>query len=192
MKFLFVSFLFLVMLVSCKNNKGKDDAANADTTRFPLIDLLNNDVEDVVKTPYFLYQTTTDLGNKKLKDSTTITRDELKKIVEPILKTDITSKKGIKNFNETSFEDLSIKTISVIVKANNENEPVQNITALFDNQKSILKNATITLINNNKDTFCTKKIFWKVGKSINIATTQKLKDSIVKETIQFINWNDNK
>jgi hypothetical protein len=191
-KIIAIISIFTFFLVCCKNKNGKANADNLEDTiqRFPLIELLQNDADDVQKIPYFIYQITTNLHSKKKIDSTIINREQFKKIVAPILNADIRSDKAKKLYTESSFEDLALRTISVLVKANNGNTQPQSITANLDNVKSLLKNATITFNKQIGDTAITEKYFWKVGKSLTIATSKKINDSILQKTKKYINWNE--
>ncbi len=194
LKYFSIVISLMVVLLACKNNtKAANEIANtADTTqRFPIIELIQNDADDAINTPYFIYQKTTDLTTKKV-DSIALDRNraEFKKIIEPIIKINLNTKEAKENFKETSFHDLSTKSYSVVIASLKANSGLQSITALFNDETNKLRNALIVMESTNNDTVYTKKYFWKTGKSLSIATSVSYQNKIVKETSQFINWND--
>lgn len=184
--------VFLTIIASCKNkSENQQNVSNKDTTSFfPMTELLQNDVDDVIKTPYYLYQRNTDVLTKK-SDSAQLSRDEFKKIVAPIIAIDLHSKTEKEKYKESSFDDLSTGNISIIINAIEPNAAVKSITALLDNQTNKLKTIFITKEYSLGDSNFVKKYYWKTGKSINIVTTATVNKTIVKETTQFINWQDN-
>lgn len=185
------TIFILFFVLSCKSkNKGSAENDSDTVARFPIIELLQNDADDVEKIPYFLYSITSNAMNKKRLDSIVLTREQFKAILKPILTADIGSEKAKKLFTESSFHDLSLNSISVVVKANTNQTQLQSIAAILDDKKNKLKNATITFEFNNNDTLTRKRFYWKVGKSITIATSKRVKDSIVAENTQYINWNE--
>lgn len=184
--------ILLTIIASCKSKSEKQPtASNKDTTTFfPMTELLQNDADDVIKTPYYLYQRTTDVLTKKT-DSTQLPRDDFKKIIAPVLAIDLRSKAEKEKYKESSFDDLSTGNISIIINAIEPNTAVKSITALLDNQTNKLKTIFITKEYISGDSSFVKKYYWKTGKSINIVTTATVNNAIVKETTQFINWQDN-
>ncbi|MCX6208478.1 MAG: hypothetical protein NTZ59_02965 [Bacteroidetes bacterium] len=192
-RFFLISVVISVAIISCKN-KEKNTVVNTsskDTTSFfPVIELLQNDADDVIKTPYYLYQKSTDMLTKQVIDSTVISREIFKEIIKTIVSIDLHSKAQRESYIENSFQDLTTSSISVVINSKDTKTPVKSITTLLDNETNKLKNIYIILESENSDSLITTKYYWKAGKSLNITSTVSLNKKIVKETKQFINWND--
>ena len=191
----YILYILIVGLsiTSCKNKNKKNDskAAVSDTTNgFPAIDLLREDVDDVTKTPYYLYKKTTNVKTNKLIDSAALTRDEFKKIIEPITTIDVTSKAAKENFKEISFHDLSTKSYSIITTPLNENTEVKSITTLLNDETNKLKNIFIVIEKRDKDSTIRSQYFWKANKSLQITVATEYKRQTVKEIKYLISWND--
>ena len=139
----FILYILIVGLsiTSCKskNKKIESKAVVSDnTTGFPVIDLLREDVDNLMKTPYYLYKKSTNVKTNKLVDSVALDRNEFKKMIEPITTIDVTSKTAKENFKEISFHDLSTKSYSIITTPLNESNEIKSITTLLNDETNKL------------------------------------------------------
>ncbi len=188
-----VFIIILFFLSACKNNKANEikQSATTDSTQLlPVIDMLIVEVNDVVKTPYYLYKISQNENEKNKKDSISLNREEFKKIVEPLIQINLIDKKGSKNFTETIFLDLSTHSISIIhtpiLKSNN----IKSITTLLNDETKKLKSIYIVTDNTNRDTSITTNYFWKAEKSLTIAKIVTYKNKQILSQKNYINWND--
>lgn len=193
---MFKQFIYITVLVfciiSCKNGSNANPPLKAKDTlsNTPIIELLQNDVDDVLKTPYYLYIKTTNIEPTKSIDSIALSRDEFKKLVQPILQINLHTQAAKESYKEEAFQDFTTHSYSFVINAINNNTAVKNITALFNDETNRLKTCYITIENVTTDSTTTKKYFWKNNKSINIITETKYKNNSTKTFTQFINWND--
>jgi len=64
--------LLLIICISCKNNKVdvvspvKSAATKDSSANFPIMEMLREDADDVLKTPYLIYKITSIPAQKKL------------------------------------------------------------------------------------------------------------------------------
>ena len=186
--FIFIVFL-LVSTIACKNNSKEKPVAKTNTTDtvkvFPIVELLQNDADDVQKTPYYLYKITKRKGNKT-KDSVVISREEFAKIATPVLNIHLDKK----NFREDAFQDLNTQSFTIINTSINSNAELRSITALLNDETNKLKTAFIVFEKNYGDSTVKRNYYWKANKSLSVATSVRYKSGLVKEETQFINWND--
>jgi hypothetical protein len=186
-KIIFNFLIITTILGSCKSNKAPEkNITLKDTFQFaPIIELLNADADDVIKTPYFLYSVKQQNGVNK-KDSSVLSREQFSKIIQPITSISITTD----NFKEISFEDLSTQSISFITTAKDTSNKIKSITTLLNSETKKLKNIFVIMNFQQGDTIFRKQYFWKAGKSLTISTIKELpsKKEIVEK--EFINWND--
>jgi hypothetical protein len=189
--FYFVCFCF-VSLLSCKQNKKTIINATAtDTVKvFPVNDFILNDINDVEKTAYYIYQITT-AANKK-RDSSKLTVQEFKTTANAFLEKNI-NVYGLKNqYKESVFNDLSTNSYTIVYKTVNEQLPVKDVTILLDNGNNKLKRIFITCEFEKNDSTFTEKYYWKAGKSFQINKLITAKNKKATEEQKKVVWNDTK
>ena len=161
--------------------------ATTDTAKtFPIIELLQNDADDVQKTPYYLYKITSTGKDKKTKDSTVFSREDFAKTIAPLLAIKI----GKGQYKEVAFHDLTTKSYSIINTAIDESLEVKSITTLLNDETNKLKNIFIITEKKSSDSTIKTNYYWKATKSLTIVTTTQYKNGTTKEASQYINWND--
>ncbi len=189
-KLLIAITLVTTAIISCKN-KNKDNPAKtaaSDTTKaFPVIDLLTEDANDVQRIPYFLYKKTIVGKDKKQKDSVPVSREEFKKIVAPILQIQLAKDKYKEG---EAFHDLTTKSYAIITTAIDKTLEVERVSSLLNDETNKLKSVFILVEKNAGDSAVQINYYWKVGKSLSIATTTTYKNGQTKEKTELINWND--
>jgi hypothetical protein len=189
-KFFIVIILSTTFILSCKN-KDKNNAnkiAASDTAKaFPVIDLLTEDANDVQRIPYFLYKKTAIGKDKKQKDSVAVSREDLKKIVAPILQINLSKDKYKEG---EAFHDLTTKSYAIITTAIDKNLEVKSVQSLLSDETNKLKSVFILVEKNAGDSSVQINYYWKTGKSLSIATTTTYKNGQTKEKTELINWND--
>lgn len=192
-KFICVLFSIIVIGISCKNKQENKPSVNNtqsdSTTSFPIMELFREDANDAEKTPYFKYKITTQAGQKKRLDSVALTIDDFSKIIAPLMKIDVSSKTEKGKYKEIAFHDLSTKSYSVITTAIEKNTELKSMTALLNDETNKLKSIYFVTEKESADTAYRITYFWKVNKSLRIVRSIQVKGQL-KETIEFINWND--
>lgn len=182
--------LFLLMaLMSCKQNKHlktTEQKKNDSITVYPLNAMLDNQIEDLKKSPYYIYKKTS--INSKIADSIPFPLDSFTAVINH-LKTYNIDTIGIKeNYIESTFHDLGTKSISLVYTTTNSKMNVINQTILLNQDNNELKNAFIRVIDQNNDSQI--QYNFKPNKSLRISTIKfKNNKQEVVENV-FINWND--
>jgi hypothetical protein len=178
-----------ILFSACKNNTTTkpQKAATADTaTRFPVVELFLNDMDEVKKIPYYIYKITTRPGDKKYKDSVAVSPKEFAQIIAPLQAIKIEKEK----YQEDAFHDLSTASFSIITKALDVNTEVASVTTLLNDETKKLKSIFIIINKNEGDSKVHTNYFWKAGKSLTIAKEISFKNGTIQAETQFINWND--
>jgi hypothetical protein len=193
-KFICVVLAASIVILSCKNKQGsKPDATNTakdSSARFPIIEMFKEDVDDVQKTPYFIYKITASSMPPKRLDSVAFNLADFLKTIAPLMQIDVSSKTEKRKYNEVAFHDLSTNSYSVITTAIENNTDLKSMTALLNDETNKLKSVYFVTEKQNADTTSRISYFWKVNKSLRIVRSVKVKEKL-NETTEFINWNDN-
>ena len=191
-----IAFATIALLsTSCKNKKNTPEKqaskATADTTKgFPIIDLLREDVEDVKKTPYYLYKKTAIGEGGLYKDSIQVSREDFAKMLSPILSINTIDSIAKGKFKEVAFHDLSTQSYSIITTPTSNNNQLKSITTLLNDETNKLKNIFFVFEKTTADSSVKTTYFWKAGKSLRISKSVESKGKKAMEEKQFINWND--
>lgn len=192
---IFIAFIAIaIFTMSCKNKKTatqKPVETTTDTAKgFPIMDLLREDVEDVKKTPYYLYKKTATGVGEKYKDSVQVSREDFIKMIAPILSIKLTDDAGKNKFREVAFHDLSTQSYSIITTPIDNNIELKSITTLLNDETNKLKSIFFVMEKNTADSFIKTTYFWKKEKSLRICKSVECKGKKGIEEKQFINWND--
>jgi len=182
--------LALVLIISsCKSKNTDVETADAglDTVHnFPVVDFIQNDINDVKKVPYFIYKITT--LNKK-KDSSNLSIDEFGKYAEYFLTFDINKASIKKTLKESSFNDQTTKSNTLVYTPLTTDNEIRNITVLLDQSTNSLKNIFFQIVKQSKDTTIIEHLQWKAKKSFRITRIKQTKNYDSEES-NYISWND--
>ncbi len=195
-KLIVVTISVVLLSASCKqkeNNKIVKPAtaqSKDSSTSFPIMELLKEDIREVQKIPYFIYKKTTSIKNNKFIDSVAVSPEQFAQIITPLLLIDIASSAVKDKFKEVAFQDLSTQSISIVTSSIDATTEVRSVTTLLSDETNILKSFFAVTENNSQDTIKKTTYYWKAGKSLTISKSIQLKGKTLKETKEFINWND--
>lgn len=194
---LIVGTISVVLLsASCKQKENSkiDKPTNVQSrdssTSFPIMELLKEDIREVQKTPYFIYKKTTSIKDNKIIDSVAVSPEQFAQIITPLLLIDIASSAVKDKFKEVAFQDLSTQSISIVTSSIDAATEVRSVTTLLNDETNKLKSFFAVTENNVEDTLKKTTYYWKAGKSLTISKSIQLKNKTLKETKEFINWND--
>lgn len=192
-RYCFILLSILVLgITSCKNKKPVTSSAKPkqDTTQtFPVVELLNADIDDVLKTPYFIYKKRT--INKKLVDSSQLKVANFDSLILPIKMLDLNNVALKGKYKESAFHDLTTKSVTVVMSFSENSLSVQNITTLLNDETNKLKNVFIVFYKNFGDSTIRTDYNWKAGKSLQINKLTQYKKGKDREEKTYINWNEN-
>ncbi len=188
----FISLLFIAVIsTQCKqkNTKAIDNVVNDSTKFFPVNNFIQADIDDVIKTPYFIYKLTEYKPSLK-KDSAVISREDFKLLANQFLQKNIATPELKYSYRETVFHDLSTKSFTITYSALNHELPVQNVLILLNDSTNKLNRVFILCSSNKTDSSVTEQFNWKAGKSFQINRSIKRKDGTSLEEHNAVIWND--
>ena len=195
-KLIVITISFFLFCSSCKQKENKKIANPASTqpkdssTSFPIMEMLREDAGDVQKTPYFIYKITSSVKENKIIDSVALSPEKFTELIKPIIQIDISSNAVKDKFKEASFHDLSTQSISIVTTSIDDATEVRSVTALLNDETNKLKSFFAVMENNLNDTLKRTTYYWKAGKSLTIGKSIQVAGKTLKETKEFINWND--
>ncbi len=179
----------VVFLISCKNATSENGNVTkaADTTNFyPLNVMLDNQIADLQRSPFYIYKKTT--VNNKVVDSVAFPLDSLAKVIQQFKSYNIDTIGKKEYYVESSFQDLSTNSISLVYTTTNSDMEVINQTILLNQETNNLKNALVRVV--QKNTNRQIQYNFKPNKSLRISTIiMNNGNQDVVENV-FINWND--
>lgn len=175
-----------VILSACK--QSKTDSANAatdkgDTTKFfQVAQFIQSEINEVNKTPYYLYKLDL-VGNKK--DSTVITPAEFNQLAKQFTNPDINDPALKKSYKENIFHDQTTKSFAISYTATDKELEIQNIEVLLEEDGSTVKRLFIRKFKNNTDSSVIEQLSWKPGHrfQINHLSQKPDKSEVSHQTI---------
>ena len=159
----------------------------ADTVKyFPVTDFIQNDINDVKRVPYFIYKIRT--LNKK-KDSSNLTTAEFERLANYFLSFDINKPAIKKTLKESSFNDQTTKSNTLVYSPLSTDNEIRNVTVLLDESTNSLKDIFIQTTKQVRDTTIIEHLQWKAKKSFRITRITQANHYDLEES-NYISWND--
>jgi len=193
-KWLLIITTFLVCY-SCKRNANQQNEAstndtttqNNDTTRFfQVAQFIQAEIDEVNRTPYFIYKT--DIINGK-KDSTAINTAIFNQIASQFLQPDINDEKLKPKYTESIFEDQTTKSFTISYTSKDKALEIQNLEILLAEDGQTVKRIFIRKFYNYPDSSAIEQLSWKPGENFQInRAVQKPGDSEVSHQTTVV-WN---
>lgn len=180
--------IIITATLSCKSNKSEEITYDNDSiTFYPLRDFLQAQINDVSKTPYFIYQLTT---RQQQRDSSVITSQQFAAITGIFTRYVIDSPSIKKYYKEDAFNDASTNSITISYTTRNKTLPVQQIDILLDPATQKVKRAFLRIVENKQDTTFNYRLGWKTDNSCSIATTIQPAKGNELSSQSTVVWND--
>ena len=184
-KLLCLCFLF----VSCKQKPiTAEKVTDKDTTQFfQVSQFVQNQVNDVLKTPFYIYKKT--IFNNNV-DSSSISSQQFSHFAQPFLTPDINDPSLKKLYKETVFFDQTTKTYTLNYSAINKELEIQNIDVILKEDASTLKRIFIRkFFSYSNDSSAIEQLSWKPNEQFQVSRMVQIpgKPEAVRQTI--IVWN---
>ena len=195
-KLIVITISVVLISISCKQKGNKSveepttNQSKDSSSSFPIMEMLKEDVKEVQKIPYFIYKKTISIIDNKFIDSVAVSTEQFAQLIAPLLQIDIASNTIKDKFKEVAFHDLSTQSISIVTSSIDGATEVRSVTTLLDDETNKLKSFFAVMESNLQDTLKRTNYYWKAGKSLTISKSIRLKGKTLKETKEFINWND--
>lgn len=164
-----VFFLLSFFYLSCKQNENKvttNEEKKSDTTHFfQVAQYIQSQIDEVNKTPYFIYKVTTTNGKK---DSSAINTSVFNQMAVQFLKPDINDKTLKKKYKESIFHDQTTKSFTISYTTPNKELEIQNLDILLKEDGETIKRVLIRKFLNYNDSTAIEQLSWKPDESFQI------------------------
>ncbi|MEO8116366.1 MAG: hypothetical protein ABI653_01880 [Bacteroidota bacterium] len=189
-------FLYLVLLVafsfsSCHTNNSKEQepANNKNDTLvyYPVNQYLRSQLSMLENSPVQPFKILiTDSG----KDSSSITKEEVKNFAQIFLNDSITAFGMKEKYTENIFQDQTTASYTLSYTANDTLLPVQRVLVLLDTATQLVKNIIYSISRSYTDSTITEMLWWKNDKGFTILHNATLTDGTEKKRQLQIGWNE--
>jgi len=182
-----ITIIVLSISISCKQKSSQQAKKESDTTHFFQVpQYIKSQLQEVNRTPYFIYKM--DVVNGK-KDSSAITTPQFINLAQTFLKPDISAPDLKKYYTENIFHDETTKTFTISYTTANKDLEVQNVDILLDEDGKTVKRIFIRKFFNDTDSSSIEQLSWKSGESFQINKLVNIDD---KENTQqtIVVWNE--
>ncbi|MFT3702946.1 MAG: hypothetical protein QM802_11270 [Agriterribacter sp.] len=182
---------FSVITESCKN-KGEDktNQEQGDSTTknyYPVTSYINGQIMYLDSVPLAIIKYT--ISNNKIDTSITEKKD-FAAIAAQFASPDI-SKAPLKDqYEETSFMDATLGTISLTYAAKNDTSSIRKIDVLLKQENTDVSTIYVEKKTNTADSAVTKKMLWTAGKNLLVTTLIQKKNEPEKVIQERYVWND--
>ncbi len=176
MKLCYFSIIIL-FLISCRNgdtNKisttGNDISTQKKDSFFPVTSFLKGQIAQIITLPVTPLHTVT-LNNKT--DSIWVKREQIAQLLVDFISTEITETNLVPYFKETSFNDLTLNTITLtydLVKPLPNSFPLIHWDVYIDEEKGKIQKIYLVKQQKNNADIITKQLTWQTDKSATINT----------------------
>lgn len=123
-------------------------------------------------------------------DSQYITKEQVKDIANQFLVEELEKKNFENNFQETSFADATIHTITITYEATNKNSPVTRVDVYVNPEKEQISQLYLVRNLERGDSVVSQQLLWKHNKSFVLITSVTKKDGTEKTLTERVIWDD--
>ena len=189
MKSFFSILLFSFIIFSCRNTTSSNEAVKtSDTTNFyPFIEYLNQQIQDVNNTPYFIYKISIKDGKK---DSTVIAPPTFDSLAHLFVQHDITKPPLKKFYTENIFEDASTDSYTITYTSSNPKTHIQNVDILLGREDQQVKWIFMNKIEMKDSSMIALKMGWRPDRRFYINKISTDSTGKEHEEQNTIVWND--
>ena len=182
------ALLSTFLLYNCRNNttsSGQKD--NADGEFYPIGSFIRSQLMYIDSMPLAVIKYTT-LDN--ITDTTLMEKNDFKATAADFMTPDIGSP-GLKpQYNETSFVDATLGTITLTYTAMHMDTGIKKADILLDQENTSVKNIYIEKILTGADSSVTKKMLWTANRNCQITTLVRKKGQPEKIILERYVWDD--
>lgn len=184
---LFVFVCFVLMISNgCKSKTAKTHKEPVDY--IDVTAYLKGQLAYLDTVPFAFLKTT--LKDSVYGDSVFITKKQLNEIAGRFLTPQLEKKKFEELYNETSFIDASINTITLTYQPEDAGLPVQRVDVYVNPENGEIKKLYLVRIETKGDSVISQQLLWKHNKSCTLITTKRKGNDPEINISEKINWND--
>lgn len=187
-----VSILLAVITLatSCKQHQvaNENETNTTDTTKFFQVNqYIQNQVNEVNKTPYYIYKISI-TDNKR--DSSAINTTVFNSLSAGFLKPDINNPDLKKYYTESIFHDETTKSFTLNYTTKNKELELQSVDVLLEEDGQTVKRIFLRKFTNYSDSSVIEQSSWKPGQSFQINRSVQLPDNKVNSSQTIVVWNE--
>ncbi len=186
----FLLLIAIAAFVGCKQkeNPSKQVEQTKDTTQFfQVSQYIQQQIEDVKKTPYYIYKI--DIKNG-IKDSMPINTPLYVQLAGQFITTDINKPDLKKYYIENIFYDQTTKTFTISYTTSNKELEIQNIEILLQEDGQTVKRIFIRKFLTYPDSSVIEQLSWKVSESFQINRLVQTQDKKENSRQTIVVWNE--
>ena len=178
-KNLLILILFATIQFSCKDN------THPQKQYYPLYAFLQEELNTIDSLPIAVTRIQED--DNKI-DTTIITKADFRKITEGLIGNDVKDVKALNEFNETVFEDLELKDITITYTTDIKKSAISKIEIHVDPKTALVKSFYAERTDEINAIQIVRKILWTRGKQLLVSSTHYSKSEAPKNKVDRFNW----
>jgi hypothetical protein len=185
---LFYSLLALFFL-ACNNDvkNGSTNENGDDTTKFFQVNqFLQNQIEEVSATPFFIYKITV---TNESKDSIPINTTIFNELARQFLTPDINDDAIKSNYTESIFEDQTTSGFTISYSTKNKELELQNVDVLLAEDGQTVRRIMFRKYYNYSDSSAIEQSNWKPGESFQINRSVQKPGNVQTSLQTTVVWN---
>ncbi|MBS1603819.1 MAG: hypothetical protein JST42_14225 [Bacteroidetes bacterium] len=191
-----VALILGLTIVACKNprqtaSSGQDSIPPNDTTNafFPVAEYLETEILHVDSVPLALKKYTT-VNNRT--DSEFIQVPEFNTLAKQFLPQELHDGRFEKDYTESSFRDKSTESVTFTYSTTAEELPLKrvDVQTIPHNGSQRVKSIYLEKNYSSGDSLITQKMYWRAGKSFQIATRTTLRGKPSVDQLLKVVWDE--
>lgn len=177
-------FVILLIITGCKNNKKDKEEKNF----IDVATYMNGQLKYFDTVPFaFLKLTKKDTV---FTDSQYIKKEEVQEIVKQFLVKDIEKGSFEKNFEETTFADATMHTITITYNSINKQSGVERIDVYVNPEREEIHQLYMTRRKEDGDSVVSQQILWRHNRYFTLITSVTAKNKEEKIKAEKIIWDE--
>jgi hypothetical protein len=163
----YLSVLALFYFTSCNNSGSvtESETTNKDEIFYPITSFIRQQVSIVDSLPLAVFKYTTVNGHT---DSVIVSKEDFKKAAERFLYPDISDPSLKESYEETTFLDATINTVTITYNAKDKDAEIRKADVLINPENDKVKNIYIEKHTERNDSSVTHKLLWKANRNFQV------------------------
>jgi hypothetical protein len=178
-----VFILSILFIYSCSNKPAKEKANFIDVASY-----LKGQLAYLDTVPFAILKTS--LKDTVYTDSVFITKEQLRSVVDAYLLPQLEKEAFENSFEESSFMDAGINTITLTYNALDKSLPLQRVDVYVNPETQQIKRLYLVRQQQIKDTSVSQQLLWNHNSSCTVITTLQTGREQEKITTEKITWNE--
>lgn len=188
MKLTILSLYSLMILISCNSSDTAKKNEDLDKTFFPIAGTILTELKTIDSLPIAIIKYTV-TGDKK--DTSIFKKEDMKEVVDQLIKPDISLPDYKKYYKETVFMDNTTNTITMSYDTEDEKPEVRKIEVVIDANNQRVKTIYVEKLAYQDDSSMLKKMIWTTGKNLQVISIVNKKSEPESVKLEKYDWGIN-